>query len=91
MPLDPNVLNKYFAEIATDNQYDSNYIMKLTESVSCRNQSESQDSPCTPLARYKVQNVLRKCKLFLLFLKQLNRRISLTLILFCYPNSASII
>ena len=36
--------------------------MNLVESLSCRNQSELQDSPCTPIALYKVQNMLRKCK-----------------------------
>ena len=61
-PVDPNKLNNYFAGIAIDNQYDNNSIMNLIESVSCRNQSELQDSSCTPIAPYKVQNMLRKCK-----------------------------
>ena len=40
----------------------ANSVMNLIESVSCRNQSELQDSSCTPIGLYKVQNMLRKCK-----------------------------
>ena len=60
--VDPNELNQYFAGIATDNEYDCDSVNDIIESVSSHNQSQTQNTPCTPVALYDVQNMLRKCK-----------------------------